>query len=128
MVSVNGYYTVAELESLHTVDYGLTPAAYTDGEVESSISMSEGYVNTYMGATYGSGVNTPETIKTVSMTIGIRLMHNRMVDGGIYTTLNSGKKYDIVFTQEDKELLDMYRDTVSIAIDVIPLYRSQYVG
>lgn len=118
MVSVYGYITLANLEAYATVDYsGLAPA-YSDAQVEASISFSERLINSYMLATYTGTI--PDGIIAATLELSYRIMYNRMVDDGAVAGEYRGElrgqyeekvgkksnKYMIAITDDIKTILD----------------------
>jgi len=97
MASVYGYITLANLEAKSKIDYSTVDAtAFTDANVEATITLAERMINTYLGVSTGQTVT--DSIITATTLIAERMAWDEMATLG--------------YQEEDAVKFNVYTDAV----------------
>ena len=117
MASVYGYCTLANLEAFTGIDYTTVDStAFSDANVEYTISIAEYMVNAHMGATGAQTITDGVTITTVM--IAALLMDSKMQHLGYHGEEGHIKE---LIGMNLHQILTHFLDDVSIGVDAIPM-------
>ena len=117
MASVYGYATLANVEAFTGIDYSTVDStAFSDANVEYTISIAEYMINAHMGATGAQTITDGVTITTVM--IAALLMDNKMQHLGYHGEEGHIKE---LIGMDIHQILTHFLGDVNVGVDAIPM-------